>query len=150
MKDSKIYNKYTSVTHKMVMDKSIPHPDGCVCIVVHVLLCVSLRDWVYVAASVCMCECLFTFVWGFLLHVIACVLPRKWADAVCVCACSAEWLCMCLQSVWEMEGFGFGSSMLVVGRGGGVRVGIVGEISVHSPWQTSIIKNLLRMLIYRT
>lgn len=73
---------------------------------------------------------------------IACA--REQMLRVCVFCWITMHVCvMCLGDGRLWLSFGLSTPCLSFGGAGG-------DVAVHSPWQTSIIKSLLRMLIYRT
>ncbi len=92
-----------------------------------------VRDWANVAASFCVCVFVCMHVRGCLFR---CVCVCVWEQMLCVCALLNDYACVCRVS-GRRRAFAF------------IWGSLLHACLVLSPWQTSIIKNLLRMLIYR-
>lgn len=153
MKASKLYYKNTSVTHRMVNGERLLDMLDFVCLGVRV--CLTETEWEQQLTLVCVCGlicaqqqhlskrgcicmrvhvCMFSFA-CVLLHV--CVYESR------CCVCALCWMNMhvfveCLRDGGLWLSFGAFVPRL---SWGGVWI----RISVHSPWQTSIIKHLLSM-----
>lgn len=98
--------------------------------------------------------CVYTFVFACKCMCVSVSIVCAREQMLCVCVAYVYvYMCVLLNNyslVWDVSGrwralafiWGFHSTPVFGGAGG--------DVSVHSPWQTSVIKRLLRMLIYRT